>query len=423
MINSSEMRKPAILFMAVLLTCTSHAQVNFLPGYIIPKDEDTIHGLIDYRNWTHNPESISFKSGDLHSPTVYTPNDIYRFSVHGEIYQSAQIELETSPRATKDLENNAVLNLSSQRVFLQVLFEGEKNLYYFRTRYGIENFYIGKVTAPVLLQYKRYLKLEEGYRDLIAENKQYLGQLTYYLEGGEKIITRIADTSYDRRSIEMLFNYYYNSSGIEPIYFEKPEKVQFKFGLAAGYSRAALNLLGESPNYLEVTEFEPSDNIAAAMYLEFIFPRKNGRWSLYNELQYSSYLFSGEYVRFDQPDYYSGYVTKLGASYFKISNAVRFNQSLGKIIMFLGAGIANDFSFAVTNSQQYIAGPDGGVLIRENPAFESYRIHQESFVFDTGIKYAHFSLEGRFQMGNGMSTLISLRSKTRMFSVLLGYSF
>lgn len=50
----------AICLILIILPGIVHSQENFLKGYVITKENDTIHGLIDYRQWVNSPTSFFF---------------------------------------------------------------------------------------------------------------------------------------------------------------------------------------------------------------------------------------------------------------------------------------------------------------------------------------------------------------------------
>jgi hypothetical protein len=399
------------------------ARENFLPGYLINSDNDTILGFIDYQNWERNPETIHFRSGPDQKPQSFTPLDIKRFAVKDEHYISAFVEMETSARTAGNLEYNSSFILSTATVFLQVLYEGEKNLFHLIDSDGIESFFIGSDTAPELLLYKRYLNVEEGDKDLIKENNRYLGQLTIYLQDCREITGQIAKTGYDQLSFENLFNYYYGCTQAESTFHKKVEKTHYKFGLAAGGSRTFMFFSGQYPNNLPDTELEPSYNFLGALFLEILFPRNLRKWSLYNEIQYSSYVCSGEYVRFDMPDYYSGYLYHIGSNYLRLTNLVHRNFHFGKATLFVGIGISNDFLLKVTNEQLYIIRNSSGETITEGTALDETDNYLPALTLGTGFRYSHFHIELRYQVGDGLSPYIGLNSANRTTSAILGYTF
>ncbi len=58
----------------LLSTLMLSGQQNFLPGYIVSNNEDTIKGWIDYKDWEKNPDAIKFKQ-DNGQTFHYNPGD------------------------------------------------------------------------------------------------------------------------------------------------------------------------------------------------------------------------------------------------------------------------------------------------------------------------------------------------------------
>src|SRR5437879_3606317 len=73
-----------------LLPASIFAQSNYLPGYVLQNNGDTLKGYINYREWDQCPTSIDFK----HNPgdkdiSKFTPRDSKGFEVSGfETYVS-----------------------------------------------------------------------------------------------------------------------------------------------------------------------------------------------------------------------------------------------------------------------------------------------------------------------------------------------
>jgi hypothetical protein len=417
-------RKLVLSTLGILIFCQTFSQRNFLPGYVINLDHDTLYGEIDYKNWSQNPKTINFQTALNGSIIIFSPSDLIRFSVKDEIYQSAEVEVETSSNNPEHLDRNPEFNIITVSAFLQVLFEGEKNLFHLTMADGKDNYYIGSSNSPLLLKFKKYLIYQEDSGgDIIQKSNHYQGQLTYYLDDCRNIATKVAATEYKKLEFEKLFDYYYSCAQSELAFKKRVEKTHYKFGLIAGISRTNLIFEGEH-KYIGEAQFDESIDFLAGTFLEIVFPRNMRRWSIYNELQYGSYFSEGEYVRFDQPDYYSGYIYQLGSNYLRLTNLLRFNYQLGKLTGFLGAGFSNDIALKVTNTETYITrNSTEETQRRENPALESPRNHQQAFVVGTGLRFNHCQLELRYQLGNGMSPYLALQSKVRDASVILSYRF
>jgi hypothetical protein len=177
---------------------------------------------------------------------------------------------------------------------LQTLFKGKKSLYYYKNSAGRENFYIETDRGFELLVYKQYLIRNEN-RDLVAENKTYLGQLLIYLDNCSSIQPLIHDVSYNKKSLNRLFEFYYSCSGSEIVFQKEIQKIVMEMGVLAGSTATSLKFGGSEFTYLINTVYPSSINITSGFYFDFILPGNQRKWSINYELLYTSYKFNGTY--------------------------------------------------------------------------------------------------------------------------------
>lgn len=179
------------------------AQKNFRDGLIVLNNQDTVKGLIDYREWYKNPVSISFKSSEKTELKRFRVSDISYFEVTGqERYQRFNVRIS--------MDNEAIGNISDKDtsgkvddVFLKIIQTG-KNVTLFsyadelkRRLYILQN----DETIPVELQNSVYMvdgqvKEEKQYRPLL------LNIISRYLPGDGTTISLINDGSYSYGTVE-----------------------------------------------------------------------------------------------------------------------------------------------------------------------------------------------------------------------------
>jgi hypothetical protein len=124
-----------------LLPFVSKAQSNYKPGYVLTIKGDTLHGLIDYKEWENNPKSISFKSSSASPVQVFMPGGAGGFGVTGIEYYSRfvlpisqdQVDID---KAGRKLDTTVVVDT----VFLKLNTKG-KNLALFSYTDNIKSRY------------------------------------------------------------------------------------------------------------------------------------------------------------------------------------------------------------------------------------------------------------------------------------------
>jgi hypothetical protein len=412
-----------VVFSLLLLVLaeTSVGQENFLPGFLVSLKGDTIKGLVDYRNWDRNPEKISFKETAAGITSEYYPLQIKSFVVLDESYESAVVQTETSSDDTKFLSHDKNLEIVSDTTFLQVIVRGKKSLYYYKTREGKENFYIWQDSSFQLLIYKKYLKNQDD-GTVIAENLTYNGQLTIYLQGCEGIQKRLSEVRYQKNSLEDIFLFYYSCTR-ENIYFhKKTEKTTVRFGALAGVSVTVLKFYGDFI-YLVEAGYQPSFSFSGGLFMDIIFPRSQGKWSVNNELLFTSYNVDGKYEHYFHANRYTTTYTTLGYSYLKINNMLRFKYPVGKFFLYINAGISNGMAIVEKNYAKEESWLFEQYRVEEARAIDDTRKWELGYVLGIGAKFRKFSFEARYEGANGMSEYKYLKSSTYRIYTLFGYRF
>lgn len=412
------------MLMAVFSFQTVFSQANYIPGFVIKNDNDTLFGLVDYRNWEKNPDQIRFKINGEDDPVSFGPLDIVEFSVADEIYVSGIVEVEISPIVTDKLDQNPELSLEVDTTFLQTIIRGEKSLYHNKSADGKSNFYIQQDNGFELLVYKKYLSNLNGTR-IINENNKYRNQLVFYFRDCPTLRLKMEGASYNQKSLIKLFQNYYECTPQEMDFQKEIDKIKVEIGALAGVSTTTLYFLGPTLlyNYQVNTEFKPSLNPTFGMFVDFILPRNQGKWSIYNELQFTTYRFEGKFEDIESEDIQTIITTELSYPYLKLNNLIRFKFPIGSLYIFLNGGMSNGFSLGETNYRKEEIKFYTTQRIVEGEAIQYVREHEQGYVVGIGVKHDKFSLELRYEAGNGMSELQDLASKTRRYYLLFGYKF
>lgn len=411
------------ILITILISQYSFSQSNYLDGYIINLKGDTIFGLIDYRNWDTNPNKIDFKHKTDNAAITYTPLNIIEFRVHDEIYVSGIVNSEISPTLTARLEKDATINLKIDTAFLQILIKGNKNLYLYKDSQGKSNFYIKKDTNYELLIHKKYLTETNYGRLAINENKKFIGQLNFYFADCFSMQSTSKGLKYNRTSMQKLFEDYYKQTQKDILFKNKIEKVSIEIGVLAGMSVS--NLVFKSLDFFYLTEinYKQSSNFTAGIFFDIIQPRSLGKWSVNNELLYTSYSMTGSYNNYEHENKYVIKTTELGYSYIKMNNLLRYKYQIGKMYIYINGGISNGYAIKEVN-----------LLKKESKLYTTYRIdyekaidtsrrYEQGLILGLGAKYNKWSLEIRYEGGNGMSDYSFLNSSTTRLYFLLGYIF
>lgn len=415
------------LLIFLLVSQQVFSQKNYVQGYIIKNNSDTVSGFIDYKNWGKNPDKINFKrtiNGFLES--VY-PSDILEFGVQNEVYVSGIIETEvTSIVQIDQFSTESKMEKKIDTAFLQVLVRGEKSLFLYNNSDGRKNYYIEKPEGFELLFYKKHIvkkyhEITQEYGErAITENNRYLGQLSIYLSDCEQISNTLANTSYNENSLIKLYEEYYKCSSLSSSFQKKKEKLIPEIGVLAGISRTSLEI---NHLYPSIEENNVSMDFSSGIFLDLILPRNHGKLSLTNEVIFTTYTVSGSYRDFTNENNYRIISTEIGLSYIKINNMFRLKYPIGKFFLFLNGGISNGFLVKERNYEKIESKFFFVDKTTEGKAFDEVNKYENEWIFGTGLRYNNVSFEARYEFANGMSEIPIMSSKIKRTYLLIGYRF
>jgi hypothetical protein len=414
-----------ILFVLIfMLSLVTHAQENFIPGYIIQMDGDTSRGYIDFRNWRINPEKISFKVNPQGETTVYTPVQINGFSVSGNVYQSAFVTIETSPDNHQFLETDPELKLQEDTAFLQLLVRGKKSIYHYLTRDEKNQFYIPGDSVFELLVYKKYLTDKDNNGIMYtAEYKKYAGQLSVYLNDCPTIQEKITRLQYKKQSLEKLFLFYAQCTGDSLEFVKKPDKKRTEFGFIAGTSVTWIQFGGTGKPYLYNLDKNYSVNFVPGIVIDFIRFKNNRKWSWSNELLYSGFKLEGNYTDSIDENNITRSHTVFSMLYLKWYSLIRYKFPVGKVHLYANAGISNGLGVPMDNYvYQEITFYDME-RIRSEEALHHVKSYEFGLIGGFGARLKDFTLEARYEWGSGFSAVDDISTKTSRLYFLLGYRF
>lgn len=409
-----------VIFISLLLfNCFSAtAQKNYQPGFVMQRG-DTIRGLIDYRNWKANPDVILFKT-DLNAESLqFAPFDIERFGVAGELYESARIQTDISfGSGHSAVESSGDVVLETVNAFIQTLISGEKSLYAYVNRVGKNQYYIKVDTTYDLLIFKKYTKFVDG-RTGIFTNNTYLRQLASYFSACPSLMERISEVKYQQKSLEGIFVSYYGCQQSTVAFKKDEENTIVDLGVTVGIARTALVV--EGVTHLEKAGGYSSTNFIPGFYFEVIPARNQRRWSLYNEITYSAYEIAARYEEYQNENSYAVYNSTLGLSYLKMTTMVRLKRRFGLAQIFINAGITNGFAVAEKNFLEKKIKQFSDERVEQGLAIEDVRKYEQGYAFGVGSKFQRFSLEARFERGNGMSKYTRVKTATTRLHLFVGY--
>ncbi len=410
----------------LLVFSNTYGQKKLQPGYIINTNGDKTNGYLEFRDREKNPKTISFKETPEGRGTLYTPLQIKGFGLEDKRYESAIVSVDDKTTGSEKYTYSDELKYRTDTVFLETIFSGSKSLYYDKDKDGLEHYFIKSDSGFEWLVYKQYLKDIDG-KSVVISNDKYVRQLVAYLANCPSINTKFTGVKHNQQDFVKLFSEYYkNCASTEVQFMKKKEGIKIQTGLIIGVSTTSLkfsNTGSNALNYLAKADFSSSQNFAGGLFLNLILPRNLSRWSLANELLYTAYKSTGKYNDNNNDQYYTLNETTFGYSQIRLNDMVRYKFPIGEIFLYLNGGVTNAFAISETNTRKKDSHFYGVVTTDEVKGLDDARKYEQGFIVGLGSQFNKFSVDLRYENGNGMSKISALNSKTTKFYFLLSYRF
>lgn len=252
-----------LIFISIALYQNIYSQNDFRKGYIITNHNDTINGLIKYRENNSKYKICYFKLTKDEDITNYNPSQIlgYRY-------------LNDKVFITKEITRG---NKFKEKVFLELLVKGSVSLY----RY-LDVFYIMKGDDKLHELNNERVLVEKNGKKFYRHTNRHIAALSYLLSDCKSIKDKINRVQYSEKQLTKLIELYNECTGELGISF-KNEKLWFKshFGLVIGVNSSQLNFSSDLKNTEHLTSgFNRENSIMPGLYFDFSSPRLNERASI-----------------------------------------------------------------------------------------------------------------------------------------------
>jgi hypothetical protein len=267
----------------VLLLCLFDlkGQTDFRRGFIITNNNDTLHGLVDYRGEARNAKRCDFKESETSAVKEFNPFEIrgYRFT-DGKFYISKKIKL-------KDGEIN---------VFLEFLVNGIADLYYYADGTNI-HYFIEKKDGQIIELTNEEEQVYVDGRAYLHETKSYIGSLTYAFADCPQIFKSINQAAFNDKSLIDITKKYHDyvcDSARCIIYEKQLPPLKFTFGAFVSMNASSLKLTKGS--MYEAIDFETDYYPTLGLQMNMTLPRVNEKLSLQLSAEYGKFYFHGTSV-------------------------------------------------------------------------------------------------------------------------------
>ncbi len=417
------MKKSIFLFFFIALFINAFAQKNLQPATVVFKDGKTKKGLIHYKTWNHNPSTILFGSSEKNMK-AYGPGEVDQFTVEGVKYQGAVVDHEVREPGTAKLNYKNTPDLKKEALFLEVLFEGEKSLYQYRSGQDFHNFYIKKDGNYELLIYKLYY-VKKGENRATQQNNKFLGQLRKYLGDCGSIEIQPNNPNYKKQDLKRLFTEYYECVSEKPEWKKERRKTKLKFGAVGGIAWNDVHFSAAHQwKHLTTPGFDSKFAPSVGVSMKIFLPQKMWRLQIHNELMYTAaFKATGSYTKNLSVGNYEEIATEIGMGSIALNTMFRYTLGYKGEGFFLGGGMANGIVLEGGNKLTSTRVYDSFTESDEELALPEFRKYNLGFLAGIGYEHKGIMAEIRYEFNHGMSKYGALNSRLNRVYFLVGYSF
>jgi len=339
------------VFLFLIYPAFLNAQTNFIPGFIITNEQDTVYGYIDYRGDKRNAEYCSFRLDQSTKPIVYNPFDIkgFRYS-GGKYYVSMRMKSE---------------NGNLKDIFAEFLVDGIANLYYFRD--DLEHYLIEKENSDIIELSNVNETVYYNGTEYKRATSKYIGILRGAFSDCMEIQNDVYDVELSQKSLINITKEYHDlmCSDEKCIIYQKDIPVfKFQFAPYLAINTSSLTFLGEE--YLSYFEIDRIVYPAIGVMLNSSLPRINDKIFLQINLEISQQNYYGINTNFYGDAFHELFIHELC---IKTNYSLKYTYPKGIIrpTGSVGVGFA---SAIMEKSTELIQNMYGEITINDDPFYE-----------------------------------------------------
>jgi len=392
--------KDELLFLLItILSLNCYSQISFEKGYYINNADEKIDCLIKNIDWLDNPSKFEYKlteNSDKEKATIKSVKEFGIYNISKFIKTVVNIDRSMEDVNSLSYTNNPIFK--EEVLFLEVLVEGEANLYGYSDGNLIRYFYNKKDNQIEQLVFKSYRNAE----DKIGKNNRFKQQLWNDLKCSTFTRNKVENLEYEKDELVHFFVAYNKCNNQEYINFEEKQKKDlkglFNLNIRPGINNSSLSIY----NGFSGIDFDKELGFRVGIEAEFILPFNKNKWAIIIEPTYQYY--KSEKVKTTQ-------IVKADYKSIEFPIGIRhyyfFNKN-SKI--FINGSLIFDFSINSVIDFPYRK----NLEVKPSP----------NLAFGLGYKYNDkYSLEIRYQTSREiLDNYVTWSSGYKTVSIIFGYS-
>lgn len=265
----------SLLFIGYFFQPTSLFSQNYLPGFVINQDGDSLRGYILFEDHMFNRGHCLFKSSLDAPQKSFSPTDIRTYGVDGiALFRSWELEKRSGKK---------------KLIFLEYMLQGAPSLLFYGSKYFLE-----EGNNVIELDVKKDTVSQEG-KIFIQEGQVFRNFLIQQFGACSDMLDMLEDTKSGGTYLYDIVKTYHECQELSYQSFVSKKKwVQLQLG--AGVSGNRFNYFPKrfagSTYYFEGSDPLWSYFIGRFVRLHVSYPRLNSRWAVRTDLIFSQIDFS-----------------------------------------------------------------------------------------------------------------------------------
>ena len=258
----------------------SYSQTIFEPGYIIFTNKGTTEVLIRNYDWRNNPSSVEYKTAPDTAVQTATLEEIQEFGVGDQFrYKKFTTAIDQSSDNSWNLSRDRNPEYKDETVLLQVLVDGEVDLYQFRDNEKNRFFFALGEEEVQQLVYKQYEYDKFKRRGNNLFRQQLLNSLTC-----DKIeMAAIAELPYSKDQLVKFIKVYNECLGSDYKEYLERNKGSFHLRAKAGilYTSLRFEESGTLASRETSVQMDPDMGLSVGLEAEYRLPFNNSKWAVF----------------------------------------------------------------------------------------------------------------------------------------------
>ena len=408
------MKNRILFLLTLILSISSYSQISFERGYYIDNSNQKIYCLIKAIDWNNNPTVIEVKLSENEDSKKVAIDFVKEFEViNSAKYIRCKVNIDRSTNRINNLSYDKNPLFNEEVLFLEVLVEGESNLYQYYDK-GLIRFFYNKKNGDVeQLIFKSYRTVD----DLIAQNNKFREQLWVDLKCMSFDMTRMEKIKYEKKDLMRLFTDYSKCSNSDLLYSApKIKRDFFNLSIRPRLNNSSLLMLYLGYKPKDVMDFGNKTSFGIGLESEIILPINKNKWAVVFEPTYQS--FNGETANNDISSVVGGTInSKVSYRSIELPLSLRYYFIVSKNSKIF-INVSAIYDWALKSTMEF-----------ENPTISNtntYNINKTGGNYGFGMGYKVFdkySVEMRYQTSRDLLVFdSSWVTDYKTFSVIFGYT-